>query len=69
MPVPQFGVHQKMATFGHVGSHTKVKPPIIFFFSGSVFKPEIKLSGERLAARFACGTKSLAASAVYSFKV
>ena len=32
-------------------------------------KAEIKLSGERLAARFACGTESLAASAVYSFKV
>ena len=41
----------------------------LYSFSPAVFKAEIKLSGERLAARFACGTKSLAASAVYSFKV
>ena len=52
-----------MATFGHGASHTKFQPPAIFFFSGSV-KAEIKLSGERVAARFACGAESLTVSAV-----
>ena len=57
MPVPQFEVHQKMAIlFGHGASHTKFKPP----FSPAVFKAEIKLSGERVAARFDCGAESLA---------
>ena len=56
MPVPQFEVHQKMAIlFGHGASHTK-------------FKAEIKLSGERVAARFACGAESLAVyRAVYKY--
>ena len=53
------GVHQKMAA-GHGASHTKIKPPAIIL----VFKAEIKLSGEKVAARFVCGAKSLSASAV-----
>ena len=41
----------------------------LYSFSPAVFKAEIKLSGESVVARFACGAESLAASAVYSFKV
>ena len=37
-------------------------------FSPAVFKAEIKLSGERVAARFACGAESLAVyRAVYKY--
>ena len=59
MPVPQFEVHQKMAIlFGYAASHTKLI--LSRRFSPAVFKAEIKLSGERVAARFACGAESLA---------
>ena len=70
MPVPQFEVHQKMAYLVTVRPTRNLSRR----FSPAVFKAEIKLSGERVAARFACGAESLAVyravyKCIYSFKV
>ena len=59
MPVPLL----EYTRAGHGASHTKIKTPAILFYP-VVFEAEIKLSGENVPGRFACGAKSLAASAV-----
>ena len=60
MPVPQFEVHQKMAILFGMFGHRRPTRNLRRRFSPAVFKAETKLSGERVAARFACGAESLA---------
>ena len=45
--------------------HTRKLSHPPYSFSPAVFKAEIMLSGERVAARFACGAEWLAACAVH----
>ena len=62
MPVPQFGVHQKLATLRYSVSHPKFSHSL-YSFSPALLKAERKLSGERAAACFACGDAELLAAA------